>query len=124
MGGGVGEEEAACTELTPEDAERLAEVMQALASPTRLRVLSMLRAGPLTVTDLCRDLSVSQATISNHLRLMRHLDLVAGNREGRNVHYRLYDDHVADLLDQAIGHIAHAPSLGRRGTAEPGGRST
>lgn len=93
--------------LTVDEAVRLAEVMQALASPVRLRILSALRAQPRTVTELSDQLEAGQTTVSNHLRLLRHLSIVAGRRDGRHVHYALYDDHVSDLLEEAIGHLAH-----------------
>lgn len=95
--------------LTASDAERLSEIMQALASPLRLRILSVLRASPSTVTELSAQLAAGQTTISNHLRLLRHLGLVEGNRDGRHVHYELFDEHIADLLDEAIGHLRHLP---------------
>lgn len=93
--------------LTEDDARYLAEVMRALASPLRLRILSSLLEGPATVSELCERLDSAQAAVSNHLRLLRHLNLVTGDRRGRNIYYRLFDDHVNDLLDQAIGHASH-----------------
>ncbi|MFV0433463.1 MAG: ArsR/SmtB family transcription factor [Leucobacter sp.] len=98
--------------LSVSGAERLAEIMQALASPVRLRILSVLRARPSTVTELAEQLEVGQTTVSNHLRLLRHLDLVAGDRDGRRIHYALFDDHIAELLDEAIGHLGHLPRSG------------
>ena len=95
--------------LTATDAERLAETMRALASPVRLRILSVLRARPSTVTQLGEQLEVGQTTVSNHLRLLRHLNLVVGSRDGRRIHYSLFDDHVAELLDEAVGHLHHLP---------------
>ncbi|GAA2517624.1 ArsR/SmtB family transcription factor [Rarobacter incanus] len=95
--------------LGEEDAQYLAEVMRALASPLRLRILSCLLEGPATVSELCERLGSAQAAVSNHLRLLRHLNLVVGVRHGRNVCYRLFDEHVNDLLNQAIGHASHLP---------------
>lgn len=83
--------------------------MQALASPLRLRILSALRGQPRTVTELGELLDAGQTTVSNHLRLLRHLSLVTGRRDGRHVHYALFDDHVSELLDEAIGHLGHLP---------------
>lgn len=57
--------------LSVADAERLAEIMQALASPVRLRILSALSVQPSTVTDLSEQLHIGQTTTSNHLRLLR-----------------------------------------------------
>ena len=71
--------------LSVTEAERLAEIMQALASPVRLRILSVLRARPSTVTELSEELGSGQTTVSNHLRLLRHPSLVVGSRDGRHV---------------------------------------
>jgi len=98
--------------LSVADAERLAEIMQALASPVRLRILSALSVQPSTVTDLSEHLRIGQTTTSNHLRLLRHLSLVIGTRAGRHIHYSLFDDHVSELLDEAVGHLEHLPGGG------------
>jgi len=45
------------------------------------------------------------SAVSHQLRLLRHLGFVVGRREGRRVVYDLHDDHVADLLDEAISHV-------------------
>ena len=101
--------------LSVTEAERLAEIMQALASPVRLRILSVLRARPSTVTELSEELGSGQTTVSNHLRLLRHPSLVVGSRDGRHVHYALFDEHVAELLDEAVGHLSHLASESKRG---------
>lgn len=93
--------------LTTADATALSEVFQALASPTRLRVLARLRQGPSPVTALAEELGIGQATLSNHLRVLRHARLVSGDREGRTIAYRLADEHVAAFYDQALQHLAH-----------------
>lgn len=102
--------ESASAPLSAGDAEALAEIMRALASPVRLRILSVLRIRPSTVTDLGMQLGTGQTTLSNHLRLLRNLSVVRGDRDGRHVHYALFDDHVADLFDEATGHLRHLPS--------------
>jgi DNA-binding transcriptional ArsR family regulator len=45
--------------------------------------------------------------VSHQLRLLRHLGLIVGHRDGRRVVYDLYDDHVGELLEQAISHVEH-----------------
>ena len=50
---------------------------------------------------------MEQPAVSHQLRLLRTLGLVSGDRTGRNIVYRLYDNHVAQLLDEAIYHIEH-----------------
>ncbi|MEY9995506.1 DNA-binding transcriptional ArsR family regulator [Streptomyces sp. V4I8] len=50
---------------------------------------------------------MEQSAVSHQLRLLRALGLVTGERDGRRIVYRLYDNHVAQLLDQAVHHIEH-----------------
>ncbi len=59
---------------------------------------------------------MEQPAVSNQLRLLRALGLVTGDRPGRNIVYRLYDSHVAQLLDEAIYHI-ECLRLGARDTS-------
>lgn len=94
--------------LSNEHAEDLAQVMQALSSPGRLLIMARLDDGPCSVSTLVEECGMAQATISNHLRILRHLNLVNGQREGRQVIYSLFDQHVQEFLSQALGHIDHS----------------
>jgi DNA-binding transcriptional ArsR family regulator len=85
----------------------VADTMQALATPSRVRILGRLRAGPLSVNELAQAVDMEASAVSHQLRLLRHLGFVVGRREGRRVVYDLYDDHVAHLLDEAISHVEH-----------------
>ena len=88
-------------------ADDVAETMRALASPTRLRILSRLHQAPAPVNELAAMLGVDPSAVSHQLRQLRHLQLVKGTRRGNQVVYRLHDDHVAVLLAEAVGHVAH-----------------
>jgi DNA-binding transcriptional ArsR family regulator len=50
---------------------------------------------------------MEQLAVPHQLRLLRNLGLAAGDRSGRNIVYRLYDNHVACLLDEAVYHVEH-----------------
>lgn len=93
--------------LSAAEADRLAQLMQALSSPVRLRILDVLSAEPRTVTAIADALGLQQSTLSNHLRLLRHLSLVVGVRDGKNVRYALADEHAAAFLEQLREHLAH-----------------
>ncbi|MCP3754473.1 helix-turn-helix transcriptional regulator [Streptomyces sp. TBY4] len=93
--------------LTEADAAAVAEVLQGLASPARIRILARLLHAPCSVGELAEALDLGQPTVSNHLRLLRHLDLVSGRRDGRSVIYELHDAHVAALLRQVLAHVHH-----------------
>src|SRR5215216_4904456 len=88
-------------------AREVAQTMQALATPSRVRILSRLRESACSVGELAEAIEMEQSAVSHQLRILRHLGLVIGERRGRSVIYALHDSHVADLLDQAVFHIEH-----------------
>jgi DNA-binding transcriptional ArsR family regulator len=94
-------------ELDAATAHQVAETMQALATPSRVRILGQLRRAPASVGDLAAAVEMERSAVSQQLRVLRHLGLVIGERRGRNIIYALHDSHVADLLDQAVFHIEH-----------------
>ncbi|MET8805438.1 metalloregulator ArsR/SmtB family transcription factor [Streptomyces sp. NPDC004546] len=106
------------TRLDAESAARVATTLQALATPSRLLILSRLREGPCAATELAAEVGMEQSACSHQLRLLRNLGLVVGRRQGRSVIYALYDNHVAELLDQAVYHIEHQ-RLGLSDAPEP-----
>ena len=88
-------------------AARLAETFQALADPTRIRIVSLLADHELCVCDLAALLGMSQSAVSHQLRLLRNLHLVKARKEGREVNYSLDDDHIRDLFQRGLDHIRH-----------------
>jgi ArsR family transcriptional regulator, nickel/cobalt-responsive transcriptional repressor len=95
------------SEIDSATARAIAEVMQALATPSRVRILSRLAAGACSVTELARAVEMGQPAVSQQLRVLRYLGLVVGNREGRRIVYALHDDHVRALLAEAMSHTEH-----------------
>jgi DNA-binding transcriptional ArsR family regulator len=93
--------------LSAGTARSVAETMQALAAPSRVRILSRLGMGPCSVSDLAREVDMEQSAVSQQLRVLRHLRLVVGQRDGRQIIYALHDDHVRALLSEAISHTEH-----------------
>jgi DNA-binding transcriptional ArsR family regulator len=96
----------------PEDidagfASVVAETMQALSTPSRVRILARLHAGPCSVNELADAVGMEGSAVSHQLRVLRHLGLVVGHRDGRRIVYDLYDDHVGELLEQAVSHVEH-----------------
>jgi ArsR family transcriptional regulator, nickel/cobalt-responsive transcriptional repressor len=104
---GGGEDPAPATRLDAASAAKIATTLQALATPSRLMILTRLRESSCTVTDLAESSGMGQSAVSHQLRLLRNLGLVTGTRSGKNIVYALYDNHVAALLDQAVHHIEH-----------------
>jgi ArsR family transcriptional regulator, nickel/cobalt-responsive transcriptional repressor len=101
----------------------VADTMQALAAPSRVRILGRLRAGAASVNELADAVDMEPSAVSHQLRLLRHLGFVVGRRDGRRVVYDLHDDHVAHLLDEAISHVEHV-QLGLPGRSRQRGPTT
>jgi ArsR family transcriptional regulator len=86
---------------------RLAETFKALSDPSRVRIVSLLAGAELCVCDMATTLGMSQSAVSHQLRTLRDLRLVRWRREGRQIFYTLDDDHVADLFQRGLEHVAH-----------------
>src|SRR3954449_12953423 len=94
-------------DLDNEFAAVVAQTMQALSTPSRILILGRLHGGPCSVNELAEAVGMEPSAVSHQLRLLRHLGLVTGLRDGRRVVYDLYDDHVGELLTEAISHAEH-----------------
>ena len=89
----------------PVDLERAVDLLSCMAHPVRLAVLLRLhREGPAKVKALMAELDVEQSALSHHLRHLRTARLVVGDREGRSVVYRLHDEHVGCIVEDAVQH--------------------
>ena len=73
------------------------------------------RSLAVAVAEIAMAVGMEQSAVSHQLRVLRHLGLVIGERHGRQVIYALHDEHVGDLLDEAVGHVEHL-RLGTRTT--------
>nr|WP_229715503.1 metalloregulator ArsR/SmtB family transcription factor [Mangrovihabitans endophyticus] len=86
--------------LDPEQASLFAPMFKALGDPVRLRLLSMIASaggGEVCVCDMTDCFPLSGPTISHHLRVLREAGLVAGDRRGTWVYYRLVPRSLAVL---------------------------
>jgi len=92
-------------DMTPEVLELVATRFKALAEPTRLRLLSVLREGERTVSDLVDETGFGQANVSKHLQLLHDLRYVERRREGLYTVYSLADEDVFALCDIVCGRI-------------------
>jgi DNA-binding transcriptional ArsR family regulator len=119
VGHGVDGRDTPPAQLTAESAAAVAATLQALTAPSRLLLLSQLRQGPATVSELTLAVAMEQSAVSHQLRLLRTMGLVATTRHGRNITYSLYDNHVAALLDEAVFHAEHL-RLGTPDVQRPG----
>jgi ArsR family transcriptional regulator len=85
-----------------------AKQLQALAHPTRLRILEILTLGPACVCDLVRLTGKRQPYISQHLATLRSAGLVTADRQGWNIYYQLNDARLAELEQLVSALVASA----------------
>lgn len=78
--------------------EVLATFFQALADPTRVRILEMLVERPMTVSELVADLGLAQGRVSSHLSCLRWCGYVRAEVDGRYNRYTLVDDRIREIL--------------------------
>jgi ArsR family transcriptional regulator len=88
----------------------LSELFKALADETRVKILYLLSQQELCVCDLAFILEMSMPAVSHHLRLLKALRLARSRKAGKLVFYRLEDNHVLSLIEQARVHAAE-PTL-------------
>lgn len=92
--------------LPKEALEQVAAYFQALAEPTRLQILSLLRSGERNVGELAQLCEYTSANISRHLAVLSKHGLVARENRGTSVYYRIADESVYALCDLVCGSIA------------------
>ena len=80
--------------------EEVAAVIKALAHPRRLLLLCKLaEQGHMSVGQLATSVGISQSALSQHLAVMREEQLVAFDRDGQTLNYRIADQRLTALLD-------------------------
>jgi DNA-binding transcriptional ArsR family regulator len=98
-------------ELT--DAQR---VLACLGDPSRFRMVAVLAGGDRCVTDIAREVQLSQSCTTRHLQVLLRHDIVSRVRQGKRVLFRLRDDvpDMASLLEWALLRSRHDLVLGSR----------
>ena len=95
--------------VIPEDqVDLVVEVFRMLADPTRIRVLWALTGGELAVNELAEQLGKPAPSVSQHLAKRRMARLVRTRREGTTIFYSLENEHVSQLVIDAVYNAEHA----------------
>jgi DNA-binding transcriptional ArsR family regulator len=76
-----------------------AEIFQALAHPTRIAIVELLRNGSLPAGKLIEELGIEQANASQHLAVLRAKQIVVNRKQGNQVFYSLRDPILTKVLD-------------------------
>ncbi len=88
------------SELTPEQLDKAANMLKAIAHPMRIAILNHLDEGKkLTVTEIHELLNIEQSTTSHHLGILKDKGVLASHREGKNTYYFLKHDNLSNIVD-------------------------
>ncbi|WP_386630436.1 ArsR/SmtB family transcription factor [Sulfitobacter geojensis] len=79
--------------------ERRAKLFRGFADPSRLAIMDALREAPLAVHEIVTRTELSQPNVSNHLRCLLDCGLVASDRDGRFIRYRISNPRITALLN-------------------------
>lgn len=82
------------------------DLLRALSAPVRIAIVVQLCTSSRCVHELVGALDLPQPLVSQHLRILKSAGVVAGDRAGREVRYRLVDQHLADIVIAAITHAS------------------
>ena len=79
-----------------------AEVLKALADPTRLKILHLLKYGELCVCEIFTAMEKPQPTISHHLNILKKAGFLKWRKEGVWIHYRLSNSNIVDNIHEFL----------------------
>jgi DNA-binding transcriptional ArsR family regulator len=79
--------------------ELKAEILKALAQPTRLKILQLLRNGEKCICEIVPAINGEQSNISRHISLMQKSNLVTTRKDGVKVMVKVKDPRVFEILD-------------------------
>lgn len=109
-----------CEPMFPENIEKVQNGMPAdeeiaqvvsfykvLSDETRLRILYALKEHELCAGDIAVLLDMTKSAVSHQLAVMRKMHQIKSRRDGKNVFYSLDDEHIVDILEEAMVHMVH-----------------
>src|SRR4030042_1828343 len=80
--------------------ELKAELLKALAQPTRLRILELLRDGEKCICEIVPAINGEQSNVSRHISLMQKSHLVTTRKDGVKVMVKVTDPEIFNILDR------------------------
>jgi ArsR family transcriptional regulator len=105
-------------QLSPE-AERLVEIFAALGNPARFRILEILASNPESiVADVVRELPIAQATVSQHLGVLRDAGLIYGERDGSGQCCRIDFEGMSEFAQAVVAWTVRLTVHGTRGESK------
>ncbi len=87
------------------------DILRAIAHPLRMQILDCIsRKGISTVQEIHTELNIEQSLTSQHLRILRRVDLVAAQRDGKYVNYSVMTDKIG-MVSKAVSRFLETSDL-------------
>jgi len=93
--------------LDEHTAVHVAELFRSFSDTSRVRILSAIIDHEQNVSALAQAVNMSESAVSHHLRGLRQMRLVQTRRQGKEVYYRLVDEHIIALFQQGVKHVQY-----------------
>ncbi len=90
-----------------ESTRKISRFFGLLADPSRVKLLSALAIAPLCVSDLSAILKMNQTTVSHQLRLLRDLDVVSCERQGKILQYKIANPKINEILLVGVEYLGY-----------------
>ncbi len=84
---------------------KLSELYKMFGDLTRIRILYVLLRHECCVSEISRELEMTQSAISHQLSTLKASKLVKSRRDGKTIYYSLDDEHVEMILNMGVEHI-------------------
>jgi DNA-binding transcriptional ArsR family regulator len=91
--------------LDEHTAAHVAELFRTFSDTSRVRILSALVTAELNIGTLAKAVGISESAVSHHMRGLRQMQIVRSRRDGKEVYYRVADEHIIALFQQGVNHI-------------------
>lgn len=82
--------------------DEIAEFFKALSNPYRIRIIGLLLQSKLDVNEIARTLSISQSSVSQHLKILKYHRLLKEKREGKHVYYSIVDSDLSNVIEDVF----------------------
>jgi ArsR family transcriptional regulator, lead/cadmium/zinc/bismuth-responsive transcriptional repressor len=91
--------------LNEHTAAHVAELFRAFSDTSRVRIVSALMVDEMNIGALAVAVGISESAFSHHMRGLRQMRMVHSRRDGKEVFYRIDDEHIIALFQQGVKHV-------------------
>lgn len=86
-------------------ASHVAELFRSFSDTSRVRILSALISEEMNIGSLAEAVGISESAISHQMRGLRQMRIVQARRDGKEIYYRIEDEHIIALFQQGVNHV-------------------